>query len=115
MKKFLAYDLLAVGAFAFLARLAHGGIAPLAVLGTWWPFALGALTGGGIIAATRENGFTPKNGVIVWLSTVVVGLGIWTARHHALPHWSFITVASTMSGLLLLGWRLVAARVSRRS
>ena len=47
----------------------------------------------------------------MWLATAITGLGIWALRNGEMPHWSFIIVATVMSGLLLLGTRLVAKMV----
>lgn len=101
--KTLLFDVLAVALFAFLARLAHGGLDPLAILNTFWPFALGTLLAWLLF---RPDSSIAK-GVPVWLCTVVVGLSIWSIRHHAAPHISFLIVASVMSGLLILGWRFL--------
>ena len=40
-----------------------------------------------------------------WLITLVVGLVIWSFYRDKLPHPSFVIVASSMSALLMLGWR----------
>ena len=49
-----------------------------------------------------------------WVVTVVIGLSVWGLRNAAVPHWSFILVASIMSALLMLGWRAVAGAVAKR-
>lgn len=105
------YDLIAIIIFAVLARMAHqseempfsfGG-----VLSTLWPFALGVVLAWLILRSNR--------GGLIWLITVVTGLVIWGIRNAAIPHWSFIIVATVMSALLMLGWRGVFKLVSRRS
>ncbi len=115
--KTLMMDIIAVLVFAVLARAAHGGLGLAQIADTFWPFALGALVGTGIAAvALRGAGIagSMRYGVIVWLVTVLTGLAIWAARHAAVPHISFIIVATTMSGLLLLGWRAAGLLVARR-
>jgi len=57
---------------------------------------------------TRKN-----SGGIIWIVTVVTGLVIWGIRNQSIPHWSFIIVATTMSALLMLGWRGVT-KLARR-
>ena len=100
----IAADYVAIAAFALLARAAHQTEEmPFNFTGwlsTLWPFALGVTLGWLI---TRKN-----NGGIIWIVTVVTGLVIWGIRNQAIPHWSFIIVATTMSALLMLGWRGVA-------
>lgn len=108
--KTLVIDLVLVFVFAILARLAHGGISFSAILNTFWPFAIGTLAGAGIALALRRDSHTLATGAIIWIVTAVMGLGIWGIRHQEIPHISFIIVASVMSGLLLLSWRLIAAK-----
>jgi len=113
--KTLMKDIIAVLVFAVLARAAHGGLGLAQIADTFWPFAIGALVGTGIATvALRGAGGAIRYGVIVWLVTVLTGLAIWAARHAAVPHISFIIVATTMSGLLLLGWRAAGMLVARR-
>ncbi|WJZ01218.1 hypothetical protein CHAN_13175 [Corynebacterium hansenii] len=109
----IAMDFFAIFAFAVLARLAHNTEAdPFTltnVLDTLWPFLVGGAIGHGICAAAKKHPLPiAPGGVIVWLATAATGLAIWGLRHGAVPHWSFIIVATVMSGLLLLGLRLVA-------
>ena len=126
--KTLMKDIIAVLVFAVLARAAHGGLGLAQIADTFWPFAIGALVGTGIatvalrgandgaivgVSAARITR-SVRYGVIVWLVTVLTGLAIWAARHAAVPHISFIIVATTMSGLLLLGWRAAGMLVARR-
>ena len=113
--KTLMTDIIAVLVFAVLARAAHGGLGLAQIADTFWPFAIGSLVGTGIATvALRGAGGAIRYGVIVCLVTVLTGLAIWAARHAAVPHISFIIVATTMSGLLLLGWRAAGMLVARR-
>ncbi|MDO5511251.1 DUF3054 domain-containing protein [Corynebacterium sp.] len=109
----LLADVVAIAAFALFARIAHQtDDMPLNVQGwlsTWWPFLLGVLVSWGLIVGLKLDGHRVfPAGIMTWAVTVVVGLGIWAVRNGALPHWSFILVATLMSGLLLLGWRGLA-------
>ena len=103
----IAADYVAIAVFALLARAAHqSDDMPFNFSGwlsTLWPFALGVTLGWLI---TREN-----KGGLIWITTVVTGLVIWGIRNGDVPHWSFIVVATTMSALLMLGWRGVAKLV----
>ncbi|GAB3647281.1 DUF3054 domain-containing protein [Corynebacterium nasicanis] len=111
----LLSDIVAIALFALLARIAHQTEEmPLNVAGwlsTWWPFLVGVLVSWAFILGLKLDAHRPfPAGVLTWAITVITGLGIWAFRHGALPHWSFILVATLMSGLLLLGWRAVARR-----
>lgn len=121
MNKFavLIADLIAIAVFALLARMAHQtDEMPLNFMGwlsTLWPFALGVLVAWIItVSAKRAGEKLWPAGVYTWVITVVIGLVIWGFRNASIPHWSFIIVATVMSGILLLGWRLVARVVLRR-
>ena len=112
----IVMDFFAIFAFAVLARMAHNTEAdPFTltnVLNTLWPFLVGGAIGQAICAAAKKHPLPiAPGGVIVWLATAITGLGIWALRNGEMPHWSFIIVATVMSGLLLLGTRLVAKMV----
>lgn len=100
----IAADLVAIAAFALLARAAHQSEEmPFNFAGwlsTVWPFALGVVLGWLIV---REN-----RGGAIWAVTVFTGLVIWGFRNQSIPHWSFVLVATVMSALLMLGWRAIA-------
>lgn len=102
----IAADLVAIAVFALLARAAHqSDDMPFNFAGwlsTLWPFALGVLLGWLIV---REN-----RGGAIWAITAITGLAIWGFRNQAVPHWSFVLVATVMSALLMLGWRAVARK-----
>ncbi|OFM59863.1 hypothetical protein HMPREF2678_05120 [Corynebacterium sp. HMSC058E07] len=119
----LSFDVLAVLLFALLARIAHNTPEmPLSFTGwldTSWPFPIGvaivwALLWIGVVRPRKSaqvtgadgfSGFEFSTGAMVWITNVIVGLGIWGIRHGEVPHWSFMIVATVMSGLLLFGWR----------
>lgn len=111
----LVLDLLAMAIFGLLARAAHQTPdMPFTFAGwvdTTWPFLLGALVGHLVFRLIRMR---LPSGLVVWMCAVVVGLGIWAIRHQAMPHWSFILVASTMSAILLFGWRGLGRLADRR-
>ncbi|CAM2846638.1 DUF3054 domain-containing protein [Corynebacterium jeikeium] len=115
----LFLDVIAVLLFALLARIAHNTPEMPLSFGGWldtsWPFLIGvviawALLWIGVVRPDGANGtgfggFEFSTGALVWVVNVVVGLGIWGVRHGEVPHWSFMIVATVMSGLLLFGWR----------
>lgn len=106
----IAADYVAIAAFALLARIAHQTEEmPLNFFGwleTFLPFAVGL---GLAWLATRKD-----KGWLIWLITIVVGLIIWGFYRHKLPHYSFVIVASSMSALLMLGWRGAAKLILKR-
>lgn len=115
----LIADIIAIAVFALLARIAHQTDAmPLTVAGwlsTWWPFLLGVLVSWGLILALKLDGHRVfPAGLLAWVVTVVVGLAVWSFRNGDIPHWSFVLVATIMSGLLMLGWRGVVRLAGRR-
>lgn len=115
----LVWDVAAIVLFAIFARLAHQTAEEpftfINVLNTLWPFLIGVIIGWAAagLANSRLDALAPS-GIIVWIATVITGLGIWSIRNGEVPHWSFILVATAMSGLLLLGWRLAALGLRRR-
>ena len=109
----IVMDFFAIFTFAVLARLAHDTESdPFTltnVLNTLWPFLIGGAIGHAICAAAKKHPLPlAPGGIIVWLATAATGLIIWAVRNGAVPHWSFIIVATVMSALLLLGVRLLA-------
>lgn len=112
-------DLVAIALFALLARLAHQSEdMPFTFMGwlsTLWPFVGGVIVAWAVLLAAKLDGTrVAPGGIVAWLVVVAVGLAIWGVRNAAFPHWSFILVASVMSGLLMLGWRGIANATARR-
>ena len=115
----LGFDVIAILLFALLARIAHNTPEMPLSFGGWvdtsWPFLTGLAIAWALllIGLARPRGAKGESfsgiefstGALVWIVTVIVGLGIWGARHAEVPHWSFMIVATVMSGLLLFGWR----------
>ncbi|QPK83123.1 DUF3054 domain-containing protein [Corynebacterium qintianiae] len=107
----IAADFVAIAAFALLARAAHQSEDMKFNLAGWFetfiPFAVGVALAWLI---TRKD-----RGWVIWLITLVVGLVIWGFYRDKLPHWSFVIVASSMSALLMLGWRGVVRLALKRT
>ncbi|MGP6175222.1 DUF3054 domain-containing protein [Corynebacterium sp. A21] len=106
-------DILAIALFALFARMAHQSEDMPLNFGGWlstlWPFLIGVVLSWVLILALKWEGrrLIPA-GVSAWIITVVVGLVIWTIRNGDIPHWSFIMVATLMSGILMFAWRGLA-------
>ncbi|AZH81804.1 DUF3054 domain-containing protein [Plantibacter sp. PA-3-X8] len=107
-------DLLAVIVFVLIGRASHGeGI--LGLLVTLWPFAVGLLVGHvlALVLGQRETRSVRWAGVVVWVSTVVVGMVLRAVSGQGVQL-SFVIVTVLVLAALLLGWRLVAWLIARR-
>lgn len=108
-------DFVIIGIFALLARIAHQSESmPLNFVGwlsTAWPFWLGMLIGALLIK--HKTGQSLREGLSIWIATVLIGLSMWSIDHYRFPHWSFILVASIMSAILIFGWRFIAQVIAQ--
>ncbi|TKJ95815.1 DUF3054 domain-containing protein [Plantibacter flavus] len=107
-------DLLAVIVFVLIGRASHGeGI--LGLLVTLWPFAVGLLVGHvlALVLGQRETRSVRWAGVVVWVSTVVVGMVLRAVSGQGVQL-SFVIVTVLVLAALLLGWRFVAWLIARR-
>lgn len=107
-------DLVAVIVFVIIGRASHGeGI--LGLLNTLWPFAAGLLIGHvlALVLGQRETRSNRWVGVIVWVSTVVVGMVLRAVSGQGVQL-SFVIVTVLVLGAFLLGWRFVLWLVARR-
>lgn len=107
-------DLLAVIVFVIIGRASHGeGI--LGLLVTLWPFAVGLLVGHvlALVLGQRETRSIRWAGVVVWISTVVVGMVLRAVSGQGVQL-SFVIVTVLVLAALLLGWRVVAWLIARR-
>ncbi|CAJ1510072.1 DUF3054 domain-containing protein [[Mycobacterium] burgundiense] len=106
----VAADTVAVLVFCALGRRSHDeGVDISGVAATAWPFLSGTAIGWLLSRGWRAPSALRSTGLTVWLSTVVVGMLIrWaTSASVALP---FVAVASSVTAVLLLGWRAVVGR-----
>ena len=107
----LPLDLAAIAIFAAIGRSSHAeGVSVFGVLVTAWPFFAGCLVG--TIAAWIGRASYWSSGLVIWLSTVILGmiLRVLTGPGTQL---SFIIVATIALGVFLLGWRAAVAVVRR--
>jgi Protein of unknown function (DUF3054) len=103
----LAVDVFGVLVFCAVGRRSHDeGLDLRGVAVTAWPFLTGTLVGWLASRAWRQPTALVPTGVVVWLSTVVVGMVLRKAGSAGVAT-SFVVVAGSVIAFLLLGWRTV--------
>ena len=110
----LLLDAVVLLIFAGVGRREHDSGNPvLGVFDTAWPFLVGAVAGHLIVSlALRRHPATLVAGVVVWVSSIVIGMLLRQATDQGTAT-SFIVVATCFTGFFLLGWRLVAGLLRR--
>jgi Protein of unknown function (DUF3054) len=109
----LATDIIGVLAFCAVGRRSHAeGVTITGVATTAWPFLTGTLAGWLASRGWRGPTAVVPTGLVVWLCTVVVGMLLRIASSASMAA-SFVVVASSVTAVLLLGWR-AAVGLSRR-
>jgi hypothetical protein len=104
----LGIDVVCVLVFCALGRRSHDeGLNAAGIAGTAWPFLSGTALGWLASQAWRRPTAVYPTGVVVWLCTVAVGMLLRKATSAGVAT-SFIVVASSVTALLLLGWRALA-------
>ena len=110
----LLVDLLCVIVFCTIGRRSHAeGITVAGVAETAWPFLTGTAVGWLTTRAWRNPTTLAPTGLVVWLSTVVIGMLLRRATSQGTAI-SFVVVASLVTAILLLGWRAAATALARR-
>lgn len=108
-------DAVLIVVFSTFGRGAHSeGLGAAQVWGTAWPFLVGLVVGWLILLVARRAPGTVGSGVVVWISSLVVGMVIRGIGDGRVPHWSFIIVAAVVTAVFLIGWRAIRAAVLRR-
>lgn len=101
----LAVDIVAVLVFCAVGRRSHDeGLSATGIAATAWPFLTGTVIGWLASRGWRRPTAVVPTGVVVWLSTVVVGMLLRKVSSAGVAA-SFVVVATTVTALLLLGWR----------
>jgi Protein of unknown function (DUF3054) len=107
-----AADSVAVVVFAAVGRLSHGESDDLlGLVGTAAPFAVG-LVAGWVTPVVRRDPAALRAGVVAVVCTAGIGLLLRAGFTGRLPL-SFALVTTLSLAVLLLGWRGLAALVSR--
>jgi hypothetical protein len=111
----LGIDVACVLMFCAIGRRSHDeGLNVTGIVTTAWPFLSGTAVGWLASQAWRRPTAVYPTGVVVWLCTVVVGMLVRKVTAAGVAG-SFIVVASTVTALLLLGWRAIAQPGRRRA
>ncbi len=111
----LVLDAVLVVVFAIVGRRSHAeGLDVVGLWGTAWPF-LAGLGVGWVAARAWRHPLAPwPTGVVVWASTLVVGMLLRLASGQGVQV-AFVLVAAISLAILLIGWRGLTALVKRRS
>ncbi len=101
----LGVDVACVLLFCAVGRRSHDeGLGVVGIATTAWPFLSGTALGWLAARAWRRPTAVLPTGIVVWLCTVAVGMLLRKATSAGVAA-SFVAVASTITALLLLGWR----------
>jgi Protein of unknown function (DUF3054) len=101
----LGVDVGCVLLFCAVGRRSHDeGLNVAGIATTAWPFLSGTALGWLVARAWRRPTAVVPTGVVVWVCTVTVGMLLRKATSVGVAA-SFVAVASTVTALLLLGWR----------
>lgn len=110
----LAVDVVGVLVFCALGRRSHDeGLNLTGIATTAWPFLTGTAVGWLAARGWRRPTAVAPTGVVVWLSTIVVGMVLRKATSAGVAA-SFVVVATAVTALLLLGWRVAVGLTLRR-
>ncbi len=110
----LAADVVGVLVFCAVGRRSHAeGITVSGVASTAWPFLTGTVIGWLASRGWRRPTAVVPTGVVVWVCTVAVGMLLRKASSAGVAA-SFVVVASTVTAVLLLGWRASVGLALRR-
>lgn len=111
----LSLDVVSVLMFCAVGRRSHDeGVDVTGVVATAWPFLTGTALGWLLSKAWRRPTAPAPTGLIVWLSTVVVGMLLRKASSAGVAA-SFVVVGASITAVLLLGWRAVVELTARRN
>jgi hypothetical protein len=111
----IVIDFLVVLLFVGIGRANHHhGDSLSGLVSTTWPFAIGLAVGWIIVLVRRKNGASQVAGVEVWLATVVFGMIVRVIAGQGTA-FAFIVVALVFLGSLMLGLRLVRAKLLNHS
>lgn len=108
-------DLVLVLVFAVVGRASHAeGLTLAGIAQTGWPFLAACLAGWIVINLLDDNGYGPRSATVIWLVTVLGGMGLRIVGGNTaeLP---FVIVATVFLFSAFFGWRLIARLVRLRA
>lgn len=107
-------DLVFVVIFAVVGRASHAeGLTVAGIANTAWPFLAACLLGWVIVGLLADNGYGPREALVIWLVTVLGGMGLRIAAGNTAEP-AFVVVATLVLFASFFGWRLVARLVRAR-
>lgn len=107
-------DVICILLFVAVGRRNHAeGVTVAGVAQTAWPFLAGLVAAWVVYRAWRRPTTISPTGVSIWLTTIAAGMVLRAAIGAGIAI-SFILVATTVTGMLLLGWRAIVAGLARR-
>ena len=107
-------DVVCVIVFCTIGRRSHAeGITVAGVVETAWPFLAGTAVGWLAVRGWRRPTTLAPTGLVIWLCTVVIGMLLRKATSQGTAL-SFVVVASLVTAILLLGWRVAVSALARR-
>jgi hypothetical protein len=105
-------DVAAIIVFVALGRRTHDeSNAITGALATATPFVVGT-TIGWLVARAWRAPMAGRTGVVVWVTTIAVGMPMRRTVFDDGTAAAFVVVAMLFLGLFLVGWRLVARQVA---
>ncbi|SPM38951.1 membrane protein [Mycobacterium numidiamassiliense] len=111
---YLFADVIGVLVFCAVGRRSHAeGLTITGVAVTAWPFLAGTVVGWLAARAWRRPTAVVPTGLVVWLSTVVIGMLLRKLSSAGVAA-SFVVVASVVTAVFLLGWRAAVGLALRR-
>jgi hypothetical protein len=111
----ISFDLAVVLVFVSIGRAHHNdGESAKGIFTTTWPFAIGLLLAWLFLIKTKRGGWTFKAGVLVASVTTAVGMILRVIAGQGTAA-SFIIVAFAFLLFGMLGWRLIAKVITKRS
>lgn len=107
-------DVVGVLVFCTVGRRSHAeGLTAAGVADTAWPFLVGTAVGWLLIRGWRRPTAVVPTGLVVWVCTVAVGMLLRKATSAGVAV-SFVVVASAATAVVLLGWRVAVAALTRQ-
>lgn len=106
-------DVVVILIFVAIGRRVHDhGVNIRGLASTAWPFLVGLGAGWLVLIRQRRSITTLSGGVVVWLSTVTLGMILRVVAGQGTA-FAFIVVALVFLGLFMLGWRAAFAGARR--